>query len=107
MKYKAIYEALEQRRKNTPSFRYSDYSGWRAANQSYLTLQRPLWVVAEDPVAGRRLWITQDGSQLSITIGPMDEKGQNYGSANMTRYENRTQMALALRKLFAPETSAA
>ena len=48
MKYREVYLALNQRKLDAPGFHYSDYSGWRAANQSYMTRQRPLWIVAED-----------------------------------------------------------
>ena len=46
MKYKEVYLALNQRKLDAPGFHYSDYSGWKAANQSYMTRQRPLWIVA-------------------------------------------------------------
>ena len=36
MKYKKIYEVLEQRRSSSPDFRYSDYSGWRSYYRSYM-----------------------------------------------------------------------
>ena len=72
MKYKKIYEVLEQRRSSSPDFRYSDYSGWRSYYRSYMDRQRPLWIVAEDPSAGRRLWITQERSQLSITVTQLE-----------------------------------
>lgn len=45
MKYKEVYLALNQRKLDAPGFHYSDYSGWKAANQSYMTRQRPLWIV--------------------------------------------------------------
>ena len=76
MKYKKIYEVLEQRRSSSPDFRYSDYSGWRSYYRSYMDRQRPLWIVAEDPSAGRRLWITQERSQLSITVGQWIMRGE-------------------------------
>ena len=55
MKYREIYAALAKRRIDVPGFRFSDYSGWRSPWQSYMTLQRPLWIVAEDPASSRRL----------------------------------------------------
>ena len=61
MKYREIYDVLEKQQIDVPGFRFSDYSGWRSPWQSYMTLQRPLWIVAEDPASSRRLWITQDG----------------------------------------------
>ena len=66
MKYREIYDVLEKQQIDVPGFRFSDYSGWRSPWQSYMTLQRPLWIVAEDPASSRRLWITQDGRDLSI-----------------------------------------
>ena len=66
MKYREIYDVLEKQQIDVPGFRFSDYSGWRSPWQSYMTLQRPLWIVAEDPASSRRLWITQDGRGLSI-----------------------------------------
>lgn len=79
MKYKEVYLALNQRKLDAPGFHYSDYSGWKAANQSYMTRQRPLWIVAEDPAAGRRMWICHDGSALSVTICKMNSEGHNCG----------------------------
>ena len=75
MKYREIYDVLEKQQIDVPGFRFSDYSGWRSPWQSYMTLQRPLWIVAEDPASSRRLWITQDGRDLSITAGKMDRAG--------------------------------
>ena len=99
MKYKKVYEILEHRRFHDAGFRYSDYSGWRSYNQTYVDRQHPLWIVAEDPSAGRRLWITQDGSHLSITIGPMDRHGHSYGHAIPIHCKNQSMLVNTLRKL--------
>lgn len=48
MKYKAVYDVLNERRQTTPGFCYHDRSGWRAYPQTYMTMQRPLWIIAED-----------------------------------------------------------
>ncbi len=79
MKYKAVYDVLNERRQTTPGFCYHDRSGWRAYPQTYMTMQRPLWIIAEDAATGRRLWITQEGPRFSISIRRMDEQGRNYG----------------------------
>ena len=42
MKYKAVYDVLNERRQTTPGFCYHDRSGWRAYPQTYMTMQRPL-----------------------------------------------------------------
>lgn len=38
MKYKAIYDVLNERRQTTPGFCYHDRSGWRAYPQTYMTM---------------------------------------------------------------------
>ena len=63
MKYKAVYDVLNERRQTTPGFCYHDRSGWRAYSQTYMTMQCPLWIIAEDAATGRRLWITQEMNQ--------------------------------------------
>lgn len=55
MKYKAVYDVLNERRQTTPGFCYDDRSGWRASPQTYMTIQCPLWIIAEDPATSRRL----------------------------------------------------
>ena len=42
MKYKAVYDVLNERRQATPGFCYHDRSGWRAYPQTYMTMQYPL-----------------------------------------------------------------
>lgn len=107
MKYKKIYGALEQCQSSRPGFRYSDYSGWRSYQRSYIDRQRPLWIVVEDPSVGRRLWITQERSQLSITVGPMDHERRNYGHAHTISCRNQADMCAALHKLFESAAGAA
>ena len=97
MKYKEVYLALNQRKLDAPGFHYSDYSGWRAANQSYMTRQRPLWIVAEDPVAGRRMWICHDGSALSVTICKMNSEGHIL-YACMTPFSTKKQESFYLQR---------
>ena len=90
MKYKAVYDVLNERRQTTPGFCYHDRSGWRAYPQTYMTMQCPLWIIAEDAATGRRLWITQEGTRFSISIRRMDEQGRNYGPTYRITCENRT-----------------
>ena len=91
MKYKKIYEVLEQRRSSSPDFRYSDYSGWRSYYRSYMD----------------RLWITQERSQLSITVGPMDHERRNHGHAHTISCRNQADMCATLYKLFESAAGAA
>lgn len=83
------------------------HSGWRSPTQSYMTRQRPLWIVAEDPALRRRLWITQDGKDLSITVGKMDQNGGNCGTVNRISCRNRTELAAELHRLFNSTVDAA
>lgn len=45
MKYKAVYDVLNERRQTTPGFCYHDRSGWRAYPQTYMTMQCPLSIL--------------------------------------------------------------
>ena len=90
-RYKAVYDVLNERRQTTPGFCYHDRSGWRAYSQTYMTMQCPLWIIAEDAATGRRLWITQEGTRFSISIRRMDEQGRNYGPTYRITCENRTK----------------
>ena len=96
MKYKAVYDVLNERRQATPGFCYHDRSGWRAYPQTYMTMQYPLWIIAEDAATGRRLWITQEGTRFSISIRRMDEQRRNYGPTYRITCENRTKLAQVL-----------
>lgn len=48
MKYKAVYDVLNERRQTTPGFCYHDRSGWRAYPQTYMTMsisaRRAVWM---------------------------------------------------------------
>ena len=85
MKYKAIYDVLNERRQTTPGFCYHDRSGWRAYP---------------------RLWITQEGTRFSISIRRMDEQRHNYGPTYRITCENRTKLAQVLRYQFESKTLA-
>ena len=97
MKYKAVYDVLNERRQTTPGFCYHDRSGWRAYSQTYMTMQCPLWIIAEDAATGRR---------FSISIRRMDEQRRNYGPTYRITCENRTKLAQVLRYQFESKTLA-
>lgn len=100
MKYRKIYAVLAKRERDVPGFCFTDFSGWRSAIQSYMTRQRPLWIVAEDPASSRRFWITQDGRDLLITVGKTNQKGGNCGTVKRISCRNRTELAAELSRLF-------
>lgn len=107
MKYREVYLALNQRKSDALGFHHSYYSGWQAANQSYMTLQRPLWIVAEDPASSRRMWICHDGSALSVTICKMNSEGHSCGPSHRFPCKNRMELAATLRTLFSMGESVA
>lgn len=106
MKYRELYAVLENRRHSAPGFRYDDRSGWRNP-RSYIDHIRPLWIIAEDPAAGRRIWITHEGSDMKITVGEMDAQGRNGKSLERISCKTKTELSERLRRLFSQETTAA
>lgn len=103
MKYKALYNVLNERRLTVPGFCYTDRSGWRSFQQSYIDHYRPLWIIAEDPFTCRRFWITQEGSNMQITVGKMDKNGHNNGTIGTVNCNNKTILAEKLKNLFVQE----
>lgn len=104
MKYPGIYAALNERRTKIPSLRISDYSGWRAAQQTFITRLRPLWIVVEDPDINKRIWITQDGRDLSISIAQLDlpiNDAAYHRSHQRRSFRNQKSLLAYLTTLFA------
>jgi hypothetical protein len=99
MRYKEMYDLLEQRRRHVPGFSYTDYSGWRTYPPTYIDMARPLWIVAEDPAAQRRIWITQSGPDMRVSICSTDPK--NGGRQIVVgRCKRKSDLADILRHLF-------
>ena len=69
MKYKRIYQVLEQHGANIAY----ENSGWRYAGrfQTYIQRTRPLWIVAESKKRNLRLWVCHDAGCLSVTTADM------------------------------------
>lgn len=100
MKYKQVYDLLQERQSTVAGFRYIDRSGWRSPVQDYVTRYRPLWIIAEDPACSRRIWITQEGYDMQITVAEMDAQGKNHNSSLRVACRTKTELATGLRKLF-------
>ena len=100
MKYKAIYDVLEQ---SHTCISYEG-SGWRAARPTYHDLTTPLWIIAEAPRLNLRLWIIHDSGRLSVSTAntALDPKSRDY---YQPRKYFRTQAELAdyLRELLLPQ----
>jgi len=106
MKYKEIYKALERRWQVSPGFRFVDYSGWRNPSNSNASY-RPLWIIVEDKLGKRCIWITQSGTAMAINWQRMDENGHGIGESVRIRCKNKTEMAQKLEQLFAETSMAA
>lgn len=100
MKYREVYKVIEAHRRTAVGIRVSDYSGWKSRAQTYMTLCRPLWIVIEDPGAGRRYWVTHDKPDMEITYQAMNAKGHSCGASFRVKCRNKTQLAEKLKELF-------
>ena len=95
MKYKAVYDVLNERRQTTPGFCYHDRSGWRCLDGSSSTL--PLWIEASDPSHGRKFIFTQKGPALQTIIRYAD------GTEKQCIYRRKEDMAGDLMTMFQEE----
>lgn len=94
MKYKRIYQVLEQHGANIAY----ENSGWRYAGrfQTYIQRTRPLWIVAESKKRNLRLWVCHDAGCLSVTTADMSLSidSREYHQSQ-TRKDFHTQKELA------------
>lgn len=72
MKYARIYTLLHERAASVPGFHINDHSTWNYTVQNWMTRQRPLWIIVEDPSVNRRIWITQERNQLGLSCAQLD-----------------------------------
>ena len=100
MKYRKLYEVLDQRRAHNSSFRYIDYSGWKDYPQTYRSFARPLWIIAEDKGLGYRFWITQSSRDMGVSYAKMiPGNGPQYRYRQQCR--KKSELAVLVSKLFA------
>ena len=69
--------------------------------QGYITRYRPLWIIAEDLACSRRVWITQEGCDMQITVAEMNAQGKNHNSSLRVACRTITELAAGLQRLFA------
>lgn len=100
MKYKQVYNLLQERQRTMVGFRYTDRSGWRSPVQDYMTRYRPLWIIAEDPACSRRIWITQEGYDMQVTVADMDAQGKNHNSSLRVACRTIRELTAGLQRLF-------
>ena len=99
-KYREVYKVLERRWQTVHGFSFRDFSGWNAAQQSYITRYRPLWLIIEDWATMQRIWVTHEGRDMEITYAAMDYQGLNYGESHRIRCTSKAQLAQELEGLF-------
>lgn len=107
MKYRELYAVLDQRRNHNPNFHYTDYSGWKERPQTYLTLVRPLWIIAEDYGTGYRFWITQSSRDMKVSYAKMTVQGNGPNLAYCQRCRKKSELAAIVSSLFAELDAAA
>lgn len=99
-KYREVYKILERRWQTVHGFSFRDFSGWNAAQQSYTTRCRPLWLIIEDRATMQRIWVTHEGRDMAITYAAMDEQGRSCGESHRIRCTSKAQLAQKLEGLF-------
>ena len=93
MKYKRIYQTLEQ---YGVRITY-DGSGWQYAGRDRTSLnrERPLWIAAEAKNAGLRFWIRHEARYLSVTTAYIASIDGQECTQRLTHQQFCTQEALA------------
>ena len=100
MKYREVYKVIAARRNAVAGLRVSDFSGWKVSPQTYITRSQPLWIVIEDPEAGRRYWVTHNRPDMAITYQAIDVNGHRCGDSFRVKCRTKTELAEKLKELF-------
>ena len=100
MKYRKLYEVLDQRRAHNSSFRYIDHNGWKDCLQTYRSLAQPLWIIAEDEGLRYRFWIPRSFCDMDVPYAKMTPgNGTQYRYCQQCR--KKSELAVLVSKLFA------
>lgn len=102
MKYKAIYDVLAR---SHARISHED-SGWRVARPTYSDHTRPLWIVAEAPRVGLRLWVTHYNGDLTVTTArlDLDPQSREYHETQKRKpFRTQAELAAYLRELLLPQ----
>ena len=100
MRYKRIYEILNERKRGVPGFADEDRSGWKRKDcGAWIT---PLWICAEVRSVGYRVWVTQSSaSALHISYVKLDRRGRRADKEQHIRCRSRAELTARLERLFA------
>lgn len=109
MKYASIYALLRERAARVPGFHINDHSTWNRPVQNWMTRQRPLWIIVEDPSVNRRIWITQERNQLMVSCAQLnaDPKSQAHRDSYCSWLPStQGSLVMQLKRLFGMEETA-
>ncbi len=103
MRYAKIYALLQARKQKVPEVSISDHSGWRGSGQSWSYKNRPLWLIVEDPGIDRRIWISHEFREYSISTAQLSlhiDSQEYHKSYRRRKCRNQLDLAVCLEQLF-------
>ena len=102
MKYKAIYDVLEE----SGSRIVNERSGWRAVQPDIIASMQPLWIVAEAPKCNLRLWISHEMRNLTVTTARLNlnvDSREYHETQIRKHFRKQAEAASYLRDLLLPK----
>lgn len=100
-KYKEIYELIFK----SDLDEVSDHSYWYKDHKSYVEAHKPLWIIAESKILNKRIWITEEFGELSITTASLDldTRTNEYSKSHIREsFNTQKEMAEYLKELLGP-----
>lgn len=100
-KYKEIYKVIFTADLDL----ISDHSYWHLENPSYVERHKPLWIICESKLIGKRIWISEDFGEKQISTASLDfdVKSREYSDSYKHRnFNNQTEMVAYLKELLEP-----
>lgn len=101
-KYKDIYKLIF----NADIDTISDYSNWmREGQKNYVEIKRPLWIVMESKIINKRIWITHDFGNLSISIAQLDldvNSSAYHDSHKWYQFNTQSELCDKLKEILEP-----
>lgn len=100
-KYKDVYKLIF----NADLDEVKDFSNWYRKNQNFVEMKRPLWIILESKILNKRIWITHDFGELSITTAQLDldiNSIDYHNSYVWKKFNNQKEMSHYLKDLLEP-----
>ena len=85
--------------------RVEEHSHWYMGNKGYVESNRPLWIICESKLIGKRIWITEEFGEKQITTADLnlDVKSREYSeSFRHKTFKSQKEMITFLKELFKP-----